>query len=67
MAKKKFYIVWNPKKNEGFITDDEDDARFTADGISPRFGNPTVGEALRECYCEDDGDGLPMQEIELEV
>lgn len=50
MAKKKFYIVWNPEKNGGFITDDENDAWLTA-----------------ECYCEDDDDCLPMQEIELEV
>lgn len=67
MAKKKFYIVWNPKKNEGFITDDKEDADFTADGISRSFGNPTVGEAFRDCYCEDSDDVLPMQEIELEV
>lgn len=66
MSKKKFYIVWNPAKNEGFITDDRKDALFASEGIS-RHGNPTLGEALRECYAEDDDEALPMQEIEIEV
>ena len=67
MTKKKFYIVWNLNKNEGFITDSKEDAAFTADGISPRFGNPVVGESFRDCYIDDADDGLPMQEIEIEV
>ena len=65
MPKKKFYIAWNEQKNEGFITDDRDDALYVAKGKEPRFGTPTVGEAFRDNY--DKGNDLPMQEIEIEV
>ena len=68
MRKKKFFIVWNQTKTEGYITDDKRDAQFTSDGTPGRYGNPTVGEAFRESYAEDaDGKVLPMQEIEIEV
>lgn len=66
MSKKKFWIVWNESKTEGFITDDRRDALFTSEGIPGRFGNPTVGEAFRESYADDDC-ALPMHEIEIEV
>lgn len=66
MAKKKYYVVWNAAKTEGFITDDKADALFTAEGIPMNFGNPTVGESFRECYADDD-EVLPMQRITLEV
>lgn len=68
MSAKKFYIVWNPTKTEGYITDDKQDAKFTSDGMAGRYGNPTIGEAFRESYADDDtGELLPMQEIEIEV
>ena len=67
MIKKQFFIVWNQSRTEGFITDDKPDAMFVSEGISLRTGNPLVGEAFRECYCEDEADGLLMQEVELEV
>lgn len=58
---KKYYIVWNEGKNEGFITDDKDDAMQCKKG---RFSaiRSTVGEAFAETY-EDDA--RTMQEIEL--
>jgi len=63
-----FYIVWNQTRTEGFITDDRNDALFAAEGISTRNGSSTVGEAFRECYADDeDGEALPMQEVEIEV
>jgi hypothetical protein len=53
---------------EGVIGDDIEGAQFTSDGTPGRFGNPAVGEAFRESYAEDDdGEALPMQEIEIEV
>ena len=65
-SKKTFYIVWNQTRTEGFITDDRNDALCAAEGLSPRNGSSTVGKTFRECYAED-GEALPMQEIELEA
>lgn len=58
---KKFYIVWNEARNEGFITDDRDDARQCVIGS---FGNlcSSAGQAFAENYEDDD---RTMQEIEL--
>lgn len=67
----KFYIVWNPSKNEGFITSDEDDAYFVCTGERLGWSVSLAGEAFREAYCGDDDDDpryedeLPMQELEL--
>lgn len=63
---KKYFIVWNATRSEGFITDDEDDAHYTSTGISNSFGITTVGEAFRESYADDeDGEELEVQEVEL--
>lgn len=67
----KFYVVWNPGKTEGFVTNDAGDARYVASGIQPRgaYRFSTAGEAFRETYVdmdgEDDGMELEMQEIDL--
>ena len=63
---KKYFIVWNDTRSEGFITDDEDDANYTATGISNSFGVTTVGSAFRETYADDkDGVELEVEEIEI--
>lgn len=68
MMGKKYYIVWNAAKNEGFITDDEGDAVYTATGVSGLFGVPPIGDAFRESYADDeDGEELELQEIELPI
>lgn len=56
-----YYIVWNEDRSEGFITDDESDAKQVASG---RFRNPytSAGEAFRECY---EGDDLSLQELDI--
>lgn len=67
MAKKRYHIVWNQRKTEGFITNDATDARAVSDG-SWSGVNSTVGEAFREAYADDDnGEELPMQEVVIEV
>lgn len=68
MAKKKFYVVLNPAKNEGYVTDDKAEALFASENIRPAGGNSLIAEALREAYVEADEEAaLPMIEIELEV
>ncbi len=69
-----YYIVWNPSKSEGYITNDVNDATFAATGDARQcFGTPTVGEAFREAYCDDEDEEavalheFPTQTIELEV
>jgi hypothetical protein len=63
---RKAFIVWNPERNEGFVTTDRGDARWTATGRGGRFGVPTLGEAFREAY--DDGgdrDEFKIEEISV--
>jgi hypothetical protein len=73
MAKKQYHIVWNKRKTEGYITDDENDATYAQSGIqiSVSAGMSTLAEALRESYAYDDGDDngieLPAQTVILEV
>lgn len=64
-----YYIVWNPARNEGFVTTDPEDADYVRTGFSPNMALPTAGQAFREAYCDDEDDGteLPMQEIEIEA
>ncbi len=62
MTTKKFYIVWNEARNEGFITDDEFDASLCARG-EIRSGS-TVGIAFSEAY---DDDERVLQEVLLPV
>jgi len=47
---KKFYIVWNPAKNEGVITSSEEDMRFISTGRSTSMSRSSLGEAFRELY-----------------
>lgn len=65
--KKKFYIVWNQARNEGFITDEMEDAEFVATGDQSGFGVPTAGEAFREAYADGPDDDLYIQEVMIEV
>ncbi len=62
--KVKYHIVWNETRTEGFITQDRDDADYTATGISSSFGVSTIGDAFREAYAEY-GEELEIQEIEI--
>lgn len=54
----KYYIVWNKKRNEGFITDDKMDAESAAS----YGGSSSVGLAFWEAYGDDDG----FEELEIE-
>lgn len=58
----KFHIVWNAGRNEGFITDDLNDAK---QALSGKFRNNSsaLGEAFFSAY-DDQQRGL--QTIELE-
>lgn len=71
MAKKRYHIVWNERKTEGYITDDEGDATYAQSGMRINAGVSTLAEALREQYADDDGDDncieLPAQTVTLEV
>lgn len=49
MAEKKFYIVWNAARNEGFITDDRLDAQ-DAHKRKKDFSGSTLGNAFVESY-----------------
>lgn len=63
---KKYFIVWNAGKSEGFITDMEADAKSTKSGRPHRelgySSQSTAGAAFHEAY-EDDK--LTIQEVEL--
>lgn len=63
----KYYIVWNPTRTEGFITNDADDAEYVRCGLQSRFGVSSAGQAFREAYCDEDDDSteLPMTEINV--
>lgn len=58
---RKFYIVWNEAKNEGFITDDRDDALACHAG-KQRLISSSMGDAFAEIYDDDD---LSLEEVEL--
>lgn len=63
---KKYFIVWNENRSEGYITDDPEDADYTATGFSSSFGQSTLGVAFRESYAEDEeSDEFEVQEIEI--
>jgi hypothetical protein len=57
-----YYVVWNKTKIEGFITNDEKDAKQCASG---KFGfiSSTMGEAFHDAY--GDSGKLKIQKIEL--
>jgi len=60
--KRRFYIVWNEGRTEGFITDDADDAKQALRG---RFRNPSsaLGNAFFDCYSDDD---IGLQALDIE-
>jgi hypothetical protein len=66
MTPKKYFIVWNSGRSEGFITDCQHDAQSCKTGKPHRqlgyMSQSAVGEAFHEAY-EDDG--LRVQEIEI--
>lgn len=62
---KKYFIVWNSTKTEGFITDDPGDAVAAATGFSGTGITSTVGDAFYEAYGDDGEAELSMQEVEL--
>lgn len=65
---KKYFIVWNDTRSEGFITQDQDDAEYTATGISTSFGVTTVGDSFRETYADGEEDAeFDIQEIEIQT
>ena len=64
---KKFYIVWNPARNEGVITSSEEDMRFTSTGRSTSMSRSSLGDAFRELYdWEEEGLKFPVTEIHLD-
>ena len=59
---KKYWIVWNENRSEGFITDDKMDA----DSAATYGGTSTVGLAFWESYGDDEGlSELEVEEIEI--
>lgn len=63
---KEYFIVWNAAKSEGFITDDEADAKSAKTGKSNyTLGYPsqsTAGAAFHETYKDDK---LSIQKVTL--
>jgi len=51
----KYWIVWNESKSEGFITDDEGDAKAAKTGKRNKRTpySSTLGDQFFECYGED--------------
>lgn len=66
---KRYFIVWNTDRSEGFVTDDHADAVSATTGSSNyTLGYPsqsTAGAAFHETY-EDDSP-LELQEVEIVV
>lgn len=58
----KFYIVWNESRNEGFITDDSDDADTALNGRGGKFAVSTAAEAFNDIYGDDP---CTLEEVEL--
>lgn len=63
----KYFIIWNPARTEGFITNDPDDAEYVQCGFRAGMAVPTAGQAFREAYCDegDDSTELPMTELNV--
>ena len=63
---KSFWIVWNDGRTEGFVTDDERDAKSVKAGRPTRHlgysSASTAGMAFREAY-EDDA--LTIEKVTL--
>ncbi len=64
---KTIFIVWNPAKNEGFVTDDQEDANYCSTGDdSACFGHSSVAEAFRESYADEGDEEFEMQTLEID-
>ncbi len=64
----KYYIVWNERRTEGFITDCPEDAEYASSGFQQTGGVSSLAFALRETYLdpeEEESGELPMQEVDL--
>lgn len=63
----RYYIVWNPTRTEGFITNDAGDAEYARTGFQEEMAVSTAGQAFRDAYCEEDDDSteLPMTELNV--
>jgi hypothetical protein len=59
--KKTYYIVWNEARNEGFVTDDFNDARMVRSGRF-RGAYTTAGSAFQEADADED---LGLQTVEI--
>ena len=59
--KKTYYIVWNEARNEGFVTDDFNDAKMVRSGRF-RGAYTTAGSAFQEAYDDED---LGLQSVEI--
>lgn len=66
MAKKRYHIVWNSRKTEGFITDDDADAEFARSGTQMSGCLSTLADAFRDCYGDEDEE-QPAQTVTIEV
>lgn len=62
--KKKFYIVLNAAKSEGYITDDESDAKQAMGELNPQNFQSALADHFIECYGDDETHKF---EIELEL
>ena len=47
---KRYYIVWNESKTEGYITDSEADADFAQSGVQGEYAHPALAWAMRDIY-----------------
>lgn len=65
---KKYYIVWNDDKSEGFVTDNEVEAHNVSTGDDWWTGTPgssALGEYFRDCYYDEGDDDFEIEEVEL--
>lgn len=65
---KTIFIVWNPARNEGYVTDDKADAYYCSTGDdSGCFGHSTVAETFRKSYADEGDEEFPMQTLEIDA
>ena len=66
---KKYYIVWNSLRTEGYVTDCIEDAEYVATGIHPGIAVPAAGMGFRDAYAEcdyDDPDEFEIHPINID-
>jgi hypothetical protein len=66
VVERRYFIVWNSDRSEGFVTDEKADAESAVSGRSNRklgyYSQSTAGAAFHEAY-EDDR--LVMEEVSI--